>query len=278
MKKQSKALITGSHGFIGTHLKERLKALKFSILTIPNSVLSTPAHLTDILIRERPDYIFHLAAYGNMAEHKDRDKIVWGNYIKTYNLLQATKDIPYKSFVNVSSSSVELPFLTLYAATKLGVEALCRSYISEFNKPIVTIRPASVYGEGEADFRLIPTIFRSIYQETPMPLSLAPTHDWIYVGDVVELMINSSRKIDQVKGESINCGTGFVTTNEQIANIIVNLTGKQLDVQGEVKRNFDTPNWKLSLSKYTGVFGGATISLKDGLRRCMEYYRVKYEK
>lgn len=279
MKRKQVAIVTGAGGFLGQHLVFTLEQRGYRVIHLPHKTLSVPEKLAIFFKKNKFDYLFHLAARGNMAYQKDdHDKIVWGNYIKSYNLLEATKDINYRAFINVSTSSVGLPHQTLYSATKLGVEALCLAYESEYKKPIVTIRPASCYGEGEADFRLIPTIFRSCLQATTMPLSLTPTHDWVHVSDVVDLLINAAERIAYVQGRAITCGTGIITTNKQIADLIVNITGKPLDVEGEIKRSFDTPNWHLSLNDYIATFGGAKMGLKEGLERCYEFYKVKYAK
>ena len=67
-----KAIISGSHGFIGSHLVEDLLSKKYKVLRVPQELLYSPKELREFFDREQPDYIYHLAAYGNMSHQKDK--------------------------------------------------------------------------------------------------------------------------------------------------------------------------------------------------------------
>src|ERR1035437_6380753 len=131
---QNKVLITGASGFLGSHLAKALSGQK--ILTLKHGLFS-PEDVTKVA----PDVIYNLAAYGNMSNQKDEWENVNANIIGLWTLLQVTKDLPYKKFVQISTSSVLLNHQTMYSSTKLGGEALCKAYIDEYKKPIVVVRP-----------------------------------------------------------------------------------------------------------------------------------------
>lgn len=262
--KKPLAIVTGAHGFIGKRLVATLEQRGYNVTSLPHKFLSVPKKLDKFFHIYPAEYIFHLAAYGNMAYQQNPHKILWGNYIRTFNLLEATKNISYKAFVNVSSSSVQLPHQTLYSATKLGGEALCLAYHSEYKKPIVTVRPYSVYGEGEADFRFIPTVFRSCMLGEKFTLAPTPVHDWVYVQDVVNYMIDAAGKAKEWAGEAKQIGTGIATSNLEVVRMIEAITVRSANMKlTHSLRSFDNTYWKADPWPFY-------TDLLDGLEK---YYR-----
>jgi nucleoside-diphosphate-sugar epimerase len=144
-----------------------------------------------------------------------------------WNLLSVTKNIDYKIFINCSTSSVygdkdhfmrennSLDGKDFYSITKQIGELLVRAFVNKYDRPIVNIRPFSVYGPGEADYRFIPTVIRCIKKNEPM--KLAPgMHDWIYVEDLIDAIFAVQEGINDVKGLAVNIGTGTQYDNYDV--------------------------------------------------------------
>lgn len=261
-----KVLVTGANGFIGRHLVSHLIKEDHDVLNLPHELLTKfPDRLEEKLKNAQFDWIFALHAYGNMANQKDRYEILNANVAGIFNLLESMLQIPYKAFINVSSSSVELYHQTLYSATKMGGEYLARAYHDEFKKPIVNVRPFSVYGPGEADFRFIPTVFRSCLMGEKFNLVPNASHDWVYIDDVVSQMIYAAESIDELNGFNIQIGTGIDTTNRYIIERIEQITGKKSNYDiVESLRSFDNDSWHA-----LGVNPGYT-QLDEGLKKIYE--------
>jgi nucleoside-diphosphate-sugar epimerase len=243
----AKILVTGSSGFLGTHLVDALQKRGDEVVKIPHKFLDDPLELEVLCLFEEPfDYIFHLAAYGNMIHQQEMTKIFMANLWGTFDLLKATKDIPYKAFINISTSSVNLPHQTMYSVTKRGAEELCKAFVNEYAKPIVSIRPFSIYGPGEASHRFIPTVFRSCMNGEPMTLSPDGVHDWTYIDDMVKTMIGAAEAVAMSEiFDTIECGTGVATTNRQVVDLIEKITGKKANITGVgIPRAFDRGDWK----------------------------------
>lgn len=248
MKRKQVAIVTGAGGFLGQHLVFTLEQRGYRVIHLPHKTLSVPEKLAIFFKKNKFDYLFHLAARGNMAYQKDdHDKIVWGNYIKSYNLLEATKDINYRAFINVSTSSVGLPHQTLYSATKLGVEALCVAYADEYKKPIISVRPSTVIGKGEQSVHLIPTLINSCETGAEMPFVPDATHDFIDVRDVVDGMIFLAEHILQSQHYAFNISNNQARTNLEVSQIVANLTKKPVNVTiVKSMRSYDNSNWQIN--------------------------------
>lgn len=284
-----KSLISGSHGFIGSHLAERLKQLGHTVVPIRRELLYSPNELEEFFKQESPDYIFHFAAYGNMSHQKEEQDIFKANVIGTWNMLSASKDINYQAFTNVGSSSeygkkdkpmseTDLPETdTFYGASKVAGTYFARAFASQYNKPIVTVRPFSVYGPGEADYRFIPTVIKALYEKKPIRLADG-CHDWIYIEDFINALIFATLYADQLKGEVLNLGSGRESGNSLVVAILQDLSGVQVQkLPYENARPHDSSMWKADISRLKKLGFRYQHSLEEGLTKTYEYYKQRFE-
>ena len=270
-----KYYISGSSGFIGSYLTKRFP--KRNVVKIPRSILYNPQKE----FFEDCDYLYYCAAYGNMAHQDDPQQIILANIIATHELLMATKDIPYKAFVYLSSSSVygvknhpmhetnSLEATDYYGVSKICAELLIRAFVKKYNKPVIIARPFSVYGPGEADFRFIPTMIRCIKKYDPM--KLAPgMHDWVYIDDVIDALILLQESAEIFKGKAINIGTGIQYDNydvmKKLCNIAKLLNPNILPIEHiQTMRSYDTWVADNTLLKSLGWL--PKHSLSEGLEK-----------
>ena len=280
----SKCVISGKSGFIGSHLASYLEKKGLEVIGIPREYLYDIKKLQEFILKHNPDYIFHTAAYGNMSGQKDPGEIVTANIACTWNLLQASRDIPYRAFVNFGSSSEYgkkdkpmtedmLPEVeTFYGASKVATTYLCKAYAKQFTKPVVTVRPFSVYGPGEASFRFIPTLIR--YLQTGEIMDFAEgVHDWIYIDDLIEGVFTVSQHARELFGQVVNIGTGIETSNSKIEDLLTRISKKSLNINyfSNMRPN-DSPVW-VDGSKMLRLYGWKPkVGLEKGLRRCYEFY------
>jgi dTDP-glucose 4,6-dehydratase len=275
-----KASISGLNGFIGSHLKTLLEQKGYEVVGINRDILIDPIELTQFFIREVPDHIIHLAAYGNHHDQTDRIETFYSNVTKTFMLLEATAIYKYDSFINVSSSSVygrkdkpmsedmSLGTDTFYGCSKVAGEYLARSYAKELDRPIVNVRPFSVYGPKESDNRFIPTVARSIHEGTTLSLDPKPKHDWIYVEDFCEALILIMENANSLKGETINIGTGKQYSNSEIVEKIEWILDARCDIKEVAgQRKYDNSSWVADTTKLTKLGWKPRYDIMRGLKR-----------
>lgn len=281
-----KALLTGSHGFIGVALTKFLQSRDIEVIELERDALYADIpSLIELFYHYKPNYIVHLAAYGNMRHQNAITQMVMANYFSIYNLLKASEFIEYDAFINVGTSSMYgkktepmketdsmLPS-TFYAATKLGGAMLARAYALQLNKPIATVLPFSVYGEGEALHRFIPRVVEHLISSQTLSLT-SQEHDWIYISDLLEGMMTVIKHIDSLKGEFVNIGTGIETKNSEIVGELEEISNKRLNYTPDNNLSTqDSPKWVADTSGKLSTFGWSPkISLQEGLKRCWEYY------
>jgi nucleoside-diphosphate-sugar epimerase len=252
-----KIAITGSNGFIGQHLKKRLEINGHSVICILNEM--DKYHLFDYFYENKPEIIYHLASYGNHIHQKDEDKIIHANIIRLSELLKMSDVFYIKKFYNFSTSSVNLKDITFYSATKKAGELICEAFKQKYKMNIINIRPYSVYGPGEADWRFIPVVIRSLLTNTEMQVDEHATHDWIYIDDFIDALLDGKTEI----------GTGIKTRNIEIVAALENISGKTLNYKPVNNlRSYDNDNWVCPE-------GVKHISLQEGLQKTFEYYEKR---
>ena len=235
-----KILITGSSSFVGKHLCEKLKGNQ--IYACPHEFLER-IKVLDLSVC-KIDYIFNLMSYGNHYNQIDDFETVRANINKLYMLLICTRLVDYKAFINFSTSSVALPYQTFYSATKMAGEYLIKAFVNKYNKPVVSVRPFTIIGEGDSEDHLVPTLIRSCLNGEKMDFVKQPHHDYIGVDDVVKAVLLVAKHAKEFKGKSIDIGTGKSTSNNDIRLLIEKYTGKKANINVVKKmREYDTKKW-----------------------------------
>ena len=182
-------LLTGSDGFIGSHLfynlKEEHNVIGFDI-----------KHGDDILQSEFPkdiDLVIHLAGLSGVRDSLDKPTDYWKtNVIGTQRLFEHYRDT---RIIYASSSTAHEPWKNPYAMSKYSMEQL------DHNNA-VGLRFTTVYGPGARKNMLIPKILRNDVQY----LNVNHIRDFIYVDDVISAIDTVLHK--DIRGV-IDVGTGL---------------------------------------------------------------------
>lgn len=237
-----KILVTGSDGFIGSHLTEELvkKGYQVKAFVYYNSFNNwgwldmLPRDIMDHVevfqgdIRDPNgveeavkdmDAVFHLAALiGIPFSYHSPDTYVDTNIKGTLNILQSARKMETKRVLITSTSEVygtaqyvpideKHPFQgqSPYSATKIGADRLAESFYRSFQLPVTIVRPFNTYGPRQSARAVIPAIITQLLAgKTEIKLgSLTPTRDFNYVKDTVGGFI-SIYESDQTIGEEIN--------------------------------------------------------------------------
>lgn len=222
--------ITGSQGFLGSHLKDRF----LDCVCVPHDQIL----YTDW---SKATKVYFLSAYGNMAEHTNSEKILKANIIDLCFVLESVDWSKIESFVFVSTSSVKLRHQTMYSRTKKAAEEILLAYMEKYDAPITIIRPLSITGAGEQKEHLIPKLIDSCLNGTHMTFVDYPVHDYIDVEDVVDGIMNLSG--NKAKG-IFELGNGVMVSNLEVLEIVKAVTGKIANITlVDSMRSYDTEKW-----------------------------------
>ena len=311
MVTEQQVLVTGADGFIGSHLTEALldKGYKVRALAQYNSFnnwgwLEGHSHpdleivcgdVRDAAfcrhIARDVDTIFHLAAliaipYSYVAPESYVDTNVKG----TMNICQAAKDLGTERLIVTSTSEVYGTALYVpidekhprqpqspYSATKIGADAIAKSFFNAFGLPVVIARPFNTYGPRQSARAIIPTIISQIANgERKIKVGdLSPTRDFNYVEDTCRGFIALGRA-DGIEGEEINIATGTEVSMAETLNLIAELMGADMEYVVDPERLRPSRSEVFRLcgdnSKITSLTSWRPqVTLREGLARTIKW-------
>ena len=111
------------------------------------------------------------------------------------------------------------------------------SYYNAHNLPIVIARPFNTYGPRQSARAIIPTIITQLAAgKKELKLGdLTPTRDLNFVKDTCKGFIDIS-EADNVEGETINIGSNFEVTMQEVVDTIKEIIGSDAEIITEQQR------------------------------------------
>lgn len=331
-----KALVTGSAGFIGYHLSQLLLSEGFEVVGFDamtdyydvrlkerrqanllqsagfravNDRLENDGVLMDLVAKEQPDYVIHLAGQAGVRYSIDEPRsYVDANIIGTFNLLEAVRATPVKHLLLASTSSAygantQMPYtethkadtqMSFYAATKKSNEVMAHSYAHLYDIPTTMFRFFTVYGPwGRPDMALF-KFTKAVLQGDPIDVYNHGDmmRDFTYVTDLVrgiQLLLDAApERLDEVpEGDSlspvaphriVNIGNGEPVQLMAFIEAIEKALGQPakknfMDMQpGDVPATWADGALLKSLTGYT-----PKTDVETGVKAFVDWYRDYYD-
>jgi dTDP-glucose 4,6-dehydratase len=264
-------LVTGAAGFIGSnfvrywldrHPDDHLVA--FDLLTyagnrssledVEDRIVFVQGDIADgdlaerVVRDERVDTIVNFAAEShNSLAVIDPTRFFRTNVLGTQTLLDVARATNLVRFHHVSTCEVygdlaldsdeafteDHPYRprTPYNASKAGADHAVRAYHETYGLPVTITNCSNNYGPYQFPEKVIPLFATNALDDKPLPLYEATKNkrEWLHVDDhcrAIELVLEEGRI-----GETYNVGSGLEASIEELANAILDLTGKPRDLR-----------------------------------------------
>lgn len=306
-----KALVTGTAGFIGSHLSTALLARGASVVGLDC--------FTDYYARETKEanlapltrsagfqfiegalqtadlasaldgvtHVFHLAAQAGVRKSwgKDFQTYTTNNVDATQRLLEHLVGRPIEKLVYASSSSVygdlvQIPMtedalpqpVSPYGVTKLAAEQLCYLYFANYQVPTVALRYFTVYGPRQRPDMGFHRFIRAILTNQPITLY----GDGEQTRDftfIADIVAATMAAGDRGHpGAVYNIGGGSRVSINQVFDMIGRITGRTPDIRREEAQKGDMRDTYADTSRARADLGFApATSLEAGLRAECEW-------
>jgi dTDP-glucose 4,6-dehydratase len=261
-----KLLVTGGAGFIGSNfvhywLERRpdddlvvLDLLTYagerrSLADVEDRIRFVQGDIGDgelvakLLRDERIDVVVNFAAEShNSLAVVDPGRFFRTNALGTQTLAEAARHSGVERFHHVSTCEVygdlpldseevfteESPYRprTPYNASKAAADHAVRAYFETYGLPVTITNCSNNYGPFQFPEKVIPLFVTNALDDRSLPMyaSTENRREWLHVLDhcaAIELVLDCGRP-----GETYNVGSGFEASIEEIADAVLELTGK----------------------------------------------------
>ena len=308
-------LVTGGAGFIGSnfvhywldrHPDDHVVVLDLltyagdrrSLADVEDRIVFAEGDIADLELCERLlqdiDVVVNFAAEShNSLAVVDPGRFFRTNVLGTQSLLEASRRAGLQRFHHVSTCEVygDLPLdsdevftedspyrpRTPYNASKAGADHAVRAYHETYGLPITITNCANNYGPYQFPEKVIPVFVTNALDDVELPLyaSTQNRREWLHVLDhcrAIELVLDQGRV-----GETYNVGSGVEKSIEEIADAVLQLTGKPDSLKTIVPdRPGHDRRYLLDSSKLRRELGWKPdIEFEAGMRETVEWYAAQ---
>ncbi len=239
---------------------------------------------------ERFDAVLHLAARAGVRPSLSQPVLYEEvNCVGTLHLLEAAVAHGRPPFLFASSSSVyginsKLPFseedpidrpISPYATTKRAGELHVFNAHHLHGLPAWCLRFFTVYGPRQRPEMAIARFIRSLEEDRPIPFYGDGTsrRDYTYIDDIAD-GIEAALEYATPGFEIVNLGGAHPVTLSELVLAIEKATGRTARLSRQPVQAGDVPVTYASVEKAERLLRfRARVSLADGLRRSVEWYR-----
>lgn len=246
------------------------------------------------------NYIFHLASPASPNKKSPRSYInfpietLLANSLGTYELLllakkkgsrflfTSTSEVygnpevspqPETYFGNVNPNGIR----SVYDESKRFGEAATMAFVRKFDLDARIIRIFNTYGPNmqSDDGRVVSNfIMQAIHNE---PITVygdgKQTRSFCYVDDMV-LGIKAAMFKDNTKGQVFNLGNPDERTILEMANLVKDMTGSNLEITFEEYPEDDPKRRKPDISRAKDVLGWEPkVPIEEGIKKTVEYFK-----
>jgi nucleoside-diphosphate-sugar epimerase len=307
----TRVLVTGGAGFIGSHLSEALKKLGAQVVVIDdlsggsrdNFKVFGPVEFHEGSILDRDllarctagcRYVFHQAALGSVPRSVEQPRLYNEvNTTGTLNVLEAAREAKVERVMFAASSSAygenPVPWVETmppmpkspYAANKLAGEGLLRAYAASYPMDTVSLRYFNIFGprqNANSAYAAVIAAFASALLNGRKPTIYGDgeqSRDFTFVANAVHANLLAARSEQPLAGEVINVGCGDrISVNELARSMALALHRPDLAAVHAPERAGDIKHSFADLKRATELLHYRPIvAYQPGLEQTLAWYK-----
>lgn len=304
-------VVTGGAGVLGSRIVAQLRKRNWAgEIFVPRSReydLREKEAVIRLYEDARPDIVIHVAGVvgGIGANRANPATIFYDNLMMGVQTMHYAHLYNVEKFVTIGTICSYLKFTPVpfkeenlwdgyleetnaaYGLVKKMLLVQAEAYRQQHGFNSIYLLPVNLYGPGDnfdlETSHVIPALIRKFVeaQEGPRTSSVkvwgdgSPTREFLYVEDCAEAIVLATERYN--KSDPINIGASSEISIKELTYLIADLTGFRGEIVWETDKPGGQPRRCLDTSWAEREFGfKAQVSLKEGLRRTIEWYRTHF--
>ncbi|MBI2429182.1 MAG: GDP-L-fucose synthase [Ignavibacteriales bacterium] len=304
MEKSSKIYVAGHRGLVGSAIVRLLQQRGYSNLvyrTHKELDLTDQRQVKQFFDQEKPDFVFLAAAKvgGIYANNTYPAEFIFSNLEIQNNVIHQSHIHNVKKLCFLGSSCIypklapqpmkEEYLLTgkleptnePYAIAKIAGIEMAKSYNRQYGTNYISVMPTNLYGPNDnfdlQNSHVLPALIRKFVEakKNNAPSVVlwgtgTPRREFLYVDDMADACIFLMNTYDG--SEFVNIGTGEEVTILELAEIIKSTVVYGGKLEFDSTKPDGTPRKLLDVSKLHSLGWKAKVSLRDGIKKTIEWY------
>lgn len=297
----SSVLITGSSGTVGTALAESLLDDGYQVTGVDlvenqwSERVDERTIITDLQtgenlneLPESVDLVIHFAANARVHKLVENPSKAKENIDTTYNVLEYARDIGadivFSSSREVYGNNGKIIYdetdtyvdecESPYTASKIGGEALVKSYGKCYDMDTSILRFSNVYGRYDVSDRVVPLFIAQAQAEESLTVfGESKVLDFTYVDDCVNGVKRIVENFKKISGTTFNIASGEGSSLVNLAELIVEKTGGNASVHIEPNRTGEVVRYVADISKAEKLLGyEPKYDFEQGIEKTIQWY------
>jgi nucleoside-diphosphate-sugar epimerase len=297
----SSVLVTGSGGTVGTALCESLLDQGYDVTGVDlvenrwSDRVDECTIIADIrneeLLAQLPDevdLIVHLAANARVHRLVEQPSLAKQNFDTTFNIAEYARnvdaDLVFSSSREVYGNKGKIVYdetdtyvdecESPYTASKIGGEALVKSYGKCYGIDTTILRFSNVYGKYDVSDRVVPLfIAQAEAGEDLTVFGENKVLDFTYLDDCVDGVMRVVNNFKKSSGTTFNIASGKGSSLLELANLIVDKTDANVEVHTEPNRTGEVGRYVADISKAEKLLGyEPNYSFEEGIEKTVDWY------
>jgi GDP-L-fucose synthase len=304
VEKKSKIYIAGHRGLVGSAILRLLQQQGYTNLvyrTHEELDLTDQQAVKKFFGQEKPEYVFLAAAKvgGIFANTTYPAEFIFSNLEIQNNVIHQSYINGVKKLCFLGSSCIypklapqpmkEEYLLTgkleptnePYAIAKIAGIEMIKSYNRQYGTDYISVMPTNLYGPNDnfdlQNSHVLPALIRKVVEAKENNSSSVilwgtgtPRREFLYVDDMADACIFLMNTYSG--SEFVNIGIGEDVTILELASLIQQEVGFAGKLEFDSTKPDGTPRKLLDVSKIHSLGWRARVSLRDGIKKTIEWY------